>query len=132
MPTAISTFTNDVYEEDSYDEGDAAKLARIHIERSFAGALEGSSTAELLTAATPSGGAVYLALDHVRGALDGRRGSFVLRHTGTVSSDGAVTEASVVPGSGVGELDGLLATGRIEVDADGTHRLLLDYELPAR
>jgi hypothetical protein len=131
MPTATSTFTNESYEEQPYDEGAAAKLTRIHIKRKFTGDLKGCSTAELLTATTGSGAAVYLALDHVRARLAGREGSFVLRHTGTISSAGAVTEASVVEGSGTGELDGLSATGEIAVDADGTHRLLLDYELPA-
>jgi hypothetical protein len=132
MATAISTFTNEVYEEEPYDDGESAKLARVHVERVFTGALTGSSTAELLTATTPSGTAAYLAFDHVRGTLDGREGSFVLRHTGTVSKAGALTEASVVPGSATDALDGLAATGRIEVDDDGTHRLELDYELPAR
>lgn len=129
MATAICTFSNEVYEESTYDDGGAAKLGRIHIERRFSGALEGSSTAELLTATTPSGSAVYLALDHVRGSLDGREGSFVLRHTGTVSSAGAATEASVIPGSATGALQGLTGTGHIAVDDDGTHRLVLEYEL---
>lgn len=131
MARAVSTFTNEVYEEEPYDDGEGAKLARIHIERAFTGALTGSSTAELLTAMTPSGAAVYLALDHVRGTLDGLPGSFVLRHTGTVSDAGSLTEASVVPGSATDALDGLAATGRIEVDNNGSHRLILDYELPA-
>jgi hypothetical protein len=54
----------------------------------------------------------------------------VLEHHGTVSPAGAETAGSVVPDSGTGELIGLTGTARIAVDPDGTHRLLLDYELP--
>ena len=130
VKTATSTFTNERYDPETYDDRDGTSLGRIHISRRFDGDLEGESTAELLTATTAHGTAVYLALDRITGRLQGRRGSFVLQHRGTVSPDGAVTAGEIVPGSATGELQGLTGTARIAVE-DGEHRLLLEYDLGA-
>jgi hypothetical protein len=129
MDHARASFTNDVYEESSYGSADATELARVHIERSFSGDLEGSSTAELLSATTPSGSAGYVAHDSITGRLGGRQGSFVFQHGGTISNEGSHVAGLIVPGSGAGELEGLRGRGDISVDEDGTHHLALDYEL---
>jgi hypothetical protein len=126
---AESTFVNERFEAETYDDRDGTALGRIHIRRRFEGALEGEATAELLTATTENGSAVYVALDRITGRLDGREGSFVLHHRGTVSAARAVTAGAVVPDSGTGELSGLRGEATIAVDEDGTHRLTLDYEL---
>jgi Protein of unknown function (DUF3224) len=126
---AESTFVNEQFEAETYDDRDGTALGRIHITRRFEGALEGGATAELLTATTENGSAVYVALDRITGRLDGREGSFVVHHRGTVSAAGAVTDGAVVPDSGTGELRGLRGQATIAVDEDGTHRLTLDYEL---
>ena len=129
MKRAVSTFVNEQYDAETYDDRDGTALGRIHITRRFEGDLEGEGTAELLTATTGSGSAVYVALDRITGRLDGREGSFVLHHRGTVSAAGAVTDGAIVPESGTGELSGLRGQGTITVDEDGTHRLTLEYEL---
>ncbi len=129
LPRAVATFTNETYEEESYDDREGTVLGRVHITRRFSGDLEGTSTAELLTARTEDGSAAYVALDHVEGRLGGRAGSFVLSHYGTVSSAGAETAGSVVPGSGTRELSGLRGDASISVDEDGTHALTMEYEL---
>lgn len=129
MPRAVAIFTNERYDEEPYDEGEGANLSRIHITRKFEGDLDGTSTAELLTAQTPDGSAAYLGLDRIKGRLEGREGTFVLQHGGTVSSEGPSTWGSVLPGSGTGELRTLQGESTISVDEDGTHRLTLEYEL---
>ena len=35
----------------------------------------------------------------------------------------------IVPSSGTGELTGIAGNGRLTVDADGTHRLMLEYQI---
>ena len=130
MPSAVATFVNDSYEAEPYEQGEGAEFARVHITRTFSGELEGTARAELLTVTTPAGSAAYVALDAIDARLAGRTGSFVLEHHGTVSPAGADTAGSIVPDSATGQLEGLQGTARIDVDADGTHRLLLDYELP--
>ena len=129
MTHAVATFNNDTYDDQPYDERDGTALGRVRITRSFAGELEGQSTAELLTASTADGSAAYVGLDRISGRLNGREGSFVLMHYGTVSPAGATTAGSVVPGSGTGELAGLRGEGRIAVTEDGTHELTLEYEV---
>jgi hypothetical protein len=125
---AVSTFVNHRHDAETYDDREGAVLGRIHIERSFQGDLEGEGTAELLTATAESGTAVYLALDRIRGRLDGREGSFVLHHRGVLSAGRAEIDGAIVPGSGTGELKGITGQGAITVDRDGTHRLTLEYE----
>jgi hypothetical protein len=131
---AASTLVNDRHDAETYDDRDGVSLGRIHIARTLRGDLEGTATAELLTAMTASGSAVYVAFDRIEGTLDGRRGSFVLHHRGIARPDGSfVNDGFVVADSATGELAGLRGTVRIVVAADGTHHLTLDYELePAK
>src|SRR5439155_26644472 len=128
VPRANATFVNATYDEEAYDDRDGVVLGRIRITRTFAGELEGESSAELLTARMETGSATYVALDRVAGRLGGRSGSFVLAHHGTVSGAGAETAASVVPDSATAELKGLRGRGSISVAEDGTHTLTLEYE----
>jgi hypothetical protein len=125
----VSTFVNHRHDAETYDDREGATLGRVHIERRFEGDLEGEATAELLTATAENGAAVYLALDRISGRLEGREGSFVLQHRGVLSADGAEIDGAIVPGSGTGELKGIIGKGAITVDEDGTHRLTLEYEL---
>ena len=52
----------------------------------------------------------------------------MLHHDATSCSGATTTIATVVPGSGTGELEGL--TGRMEIQrhADGSHSHLLEYD----
>jgi hypothetical protein len=127
---AVSTFVNDRHDAETYDDRDGVALGRIHIARTIRGDLEGTATAELLTATTASGSAVYMALDRIEGTLHGRRGSFVLHHRGIAGPDGSfANDGFVVADSATGELAGLRGTATIIVAEDGTHHLTLDYEL---
>ena len=66
------------------------------------------------------GSAGYVAIERVSGALHGRKGSFVLQHSGTMTRGAAELVISVVPDSGTGELAGI--TGRMVITiADGKH-----------
>ena len=129
MTRADATFVNDRHEAQTYDDRHGTALGRIHITRRFEGDLEGSATAALLTATTESGAAVYVALDRFEGSLHGREGSFVIHHRGTLSAEGAVVDGGVVPGSGTGELRGIRGSVTIVVAENGSHQLVLDYEL---
>ena len=131
MPRAVASFTNETHEEETYDDRDGTALGRTHITRRFEGDLEGRSTAELLTARTEDGSAAHVAFDRISGGLEGREGSFVLEHHGTVSAAGASVAGMVVPGSATGELRGLSGEGQIAVDEEGNHELILEYELGA-
>jgi hypothetical protein len=47
----------------------------------------------------------------------------------TTGSDRAGEYFAIVPSSGTGQLAGISGTGGLTIDADGTHRIWLDYEV---
>jgi hypothetical protein len=110
-------------------DAETAKLGRISLTKQFHGELEATSTGEMLYAgdATTSGG--YVALERVTGTLAGRKGSFVLQHSGTMSRGHQHLTITVVPDSGTGELQGL--TGQMEItQKEGKHSYDFNYTLP--
>jgi hypothetical protein len=123
MPQTITaTFEITGWDETRYDEpAEGPPLARATVRKRFSGPLEGTSVAELLTAGKEG----YLASERVDGALDGRRGTFVLQHGGI---DGGVVFGHVVPESGTGELRGLRGEAVFAHDGDGA-RVTLTYSL---
>lgn len=106
-----------------------ATMGRLSINKQFHGDLEATSIGEMLSAGTATkGSAGYVAMERVTGTLHGKRGSFVLQHSGTMNRGAPALLVSVVPESGTGELAGLSGTLNILV-ADGKHGYTFDYSL---
>lgn len=105
-------------------------LGRMSIDKTFSGDLQGTSTGEMLMAQTPvKGSAGYVAVERVNASLQGRTGSFVLQHTGTMNRGVPSLSVSIVPDSGTGELVGI--SGSLSIDiVEGKHLYALDYVLP--
>ena len=129
---ATASFDVTGWEPTPYDEGvDGPQLSRVKVRKTFRGDLVGESTAELLMCVNDpkdlAAGAGYVVSERVIGSLAGRQGSFVLQHWG-VSGGGKPPTASghVVPGSGTGQLAGLV--GSISQDGEKKHTLVLDYD----
>jgi hypothetical protein len=109
--------------------GEAA-LGRMSIDKHFHGDLEGPSRGQMLTAGTEvKGSAVYVAVEKVTAALHGRRGTFILHHTGIMNRGSAELMVSVVPDSGTGDLTGIAGHMQIKI-ADGKHLYEFDYTTP--
>jgi hypothetical protein len=112
-----------------YDTGPGATLGRMALAKTFAGDLEAASAAQMLSAMTEvKGSAAYVAIERVSGTLHGRRGTFVLQHSGTMTRGAPSLTVSVVPDSGTGELRGIAGTMKIDI-VEGKHSYLLDYTL---
>ncbi|HEX6104450.1 MAG TPA: DUF3224 domain-containing protein [Gemmatimonadales bacterium] len=112
-------------------EGADSALGRMTLEKEFHGDLQASARGQMLTAMTPvEGSAGYVAIERVEGTLDGRAGSFILQHSGTMDRDQPELTITVVPDSGTGELEGLTGRMTIEIE-DGKHSYELEYTLPA-
>ena len=111
------------------DNPAAPLLARLLLDKQFHGELEATSKGQMLSAGTATkGSAGYVAIEQVEGALQGRRGSFVLQHNGVMTrGDGKLTVA-VVPDSGTGDLVGLAGTMTIRIES-GKHYYGVDYTL---
>ena len=115
----------------SLADGDAPdSLGRKGLDKQFHGDLEASSKGEMLFASTATpGSAGYVAIELVTGTLQGKRGSFALQHSGTMTRGTPQLSVTVVPDSGTDELTGL--SGRMDIQiADGKHSYTFDYSLP--
>jgi|SRR5688572_21351788 hypothetical protein len=98
-----------------------AMLGRMLLTKKFSGDLSGSARGQMLSAVTPiKGSAGYVAIDHVTAELDGRKGSFLLQHSGAMNRGVPTLSIMVVPDSGTGELAGLSGTLSINI-IDGQH-----------
>jgi hypothetical protein len=106
-------------------------VSRFDFTKRFDGELAGTGAGLMLSAGElGTGSAGYVAIETVRGRLDGRDGGLALQQLGTMSRGEATLHYQVVPGSGTGELAGITGTLHLTVDDDGTHRYELAYELP--
>lgn len=104
-------------------------LGRMTIDKRFHGALDATSSGQMLAAGTAvQGSAGYVALERVTGTLDGRSGTFVLQHSGTMSRGASQLAISVVPDSGTDQLLGLAGSMTIVI-AGGQHSYEFDYTL---
>ncbi|GGX35352.1 DUF3224 domain-containing protein [Undibacterium squillarum] len=108
----------------------SAALGRRTILKQFHGELDAASLGEMLSVHTAvKGSAAYVALERVSGTLSGKRGSFVLMHTGLMDKGQSSLTVQVVPDSATEELQGLSGTMQIEI-REGKHFYVFDYQLP--
>ena len=70
----------------------------------------------------------YVGIERVTGSVNGRKGSFILQHNGTMNRGEPSLVITVVPDSGTDQLEGIKGTMKIDVDA-GKHSYALDYVL---
>lgn len=132
---AESTFAVTAFEPTDYTSpiSTGSPVGFAFMDKQFDGALLGRARTQFTSAFDPQTGVgTYVAMESFEGTLDGRRGAFNLAHSATTTgSDRLHPLVVIVPGSGTDDLAGLTGTGEIVIDADGTHRLTLDYELDA-
>lgn len=113
----------------SDDKSSSPAIARLLLDKQFHGDLEGTSKGQMLAAGTAvEGSAGYVAMEQVSGTLQGRRGTFVLQHGGTINRGAAQLSVSVVPDSGTDQLAGL--TGKMDIKIDeGKHFYTFEYAI---
>jgi hypothetical protein len=111
----------------SADDTAGGPFSRLFLDKQFHGSLEATSKGQMLGAETTvEGSGAYVALELVVGTIDGRRGSFILQHNGTMSKGAPTMIVSVVPDSGTDQLTGLAGTMTIII-AGGKHSYELEY-----
>lgn len=109
---------------------DAPGLARLSIDKTYSGDLQGTSKGEMLANGGTEGYGVYTAIEVVTATLGGRSGTFALHHYGVMDGGAPTLSGSIVPGSGTGALAGISGTFTIILEGGG-HGYTLDYTLPA-
>ena len=128
---ATGTFEVKVAPQPADEQAQAAGIARMSLDKEWQGGLTGVSKGEMLSTGSGSKGSSggYVALEQFTGTLDGRSGSFVMQHNGTMTRGTPQLTISVVPDSGTGQLVGIAGKLSITI-ADGKHSYDFEYRLP--
>lgn len=128
MAKAHGSFELASWAEDTYqDLGGGAKLTRASVTQTFTGAVEGDGSVEWLMAYRTDGTAHFVGLQHLRGRIGDRHGTFVLETTGDFDGTQAVWEGSVVPGTATDDLEGLSARATFGAPHGSKADFELDY-----
>ncbi len=131
MPShATGTFQVKLTPQGEGDTAEGSTLGRMTIAKQFHGDLDGTSKGEMLTAGTDvKNSAGYVAIERITGTLQGRTGTFVFQHSGTLTRGAPTQSITVVPDSGTGQLAGISGKMTITI-ADGKHSYDFEYTLP--
>lgn len=109
---------------------EGSSIGRMSIDKTISGDLVATTKGQMLSAMTEvKGSAGYVAIEKVEGELKGKKGTFVLQHTGTMNRGSPSLSVTVVPDSGTGELVGLAGQFNIIIAA-GKHTYEFVYTLP--
>ncbi len=129
MMRATGTFKVKLTPQPADAHADGKPLGRLTIDKEFQGDLTATSVGQMLSAMTAvKGSAGYVALERVTGTLDGRSGTFVLQHSGTMNRGAESLSLGVVPDSGTDGLEGLHGSMQIIIEG-GVHSYVFDYEV---
>ena len=100
---------------------------RLLIAKQIHGDLEATSKGQMLGSRGPvEGSGGYVAMELVTGKLNGKSGSFVLQHKGTMKKGTFMIDVTVVPDSGTDQLAGLAGSMTIVIDGS-KHSYSFDY-----
>jgi Protein of unknown function (DUF3224) len=129
---AKGTFEVKITQQTPDGKFEDATMGRMTGEKQFHGDFEATSKVQMLTAMTEvKGSAGYVAMERVTGTLNGRSGSFVLQHSGTMTRGVQQLSVTVVPDSGTGQLVGI--TGKMDIIINaGKHSYDFEYTLPTK
>lgn len=131
MTISKGTFEVQVTPEPPIDAVDGVSIGRVTVQKQIRGGLEATTVVHMLGVRTPIDGmGGYVAIERVTGTLEGKRGTFVLQHGGTMAGGKPTLHVTVVPGSGTGELVGLRGNFEITIEA-GKHFYAFDWSIDA-
>jgi hypothetical protein len=129
MPVITGEFTVVMQPESMSEVAADSGIGRMSLNKHYQGALQAEGKGEMLAYMDRAlGSGVYVAVERVTGALEGRSGSFLLHHTGIMTRGAPGLTVGVVPDSGSGELTGLRGSLNIRIEG-GKHYYDFDYTL---
>jgi hypothetical protein len=129
MRTARGSFEVEITPDSVDDHAHGTTLGSMAVHKRFHGDLNASGQGRMLTGLTSvKSSAGYVLIERVRGALNGRTGTFLLQHAGVVNRGTPRLTIEVLPDSGTGELVGI--AGRMTITViEGQHSYELEYTL---
>ena len=114
------------------DDSAGGPFSRLFLDKKFHGELSGTSKGQMMAAGTGvEGSGAYVALEQVTGTLNGKKGSFILQHKGTMRKGVYELSVTVVPDSGTDDLVGLAGAMKIIIEG-GKHSYELEYKLAGK
>ena len=126
--TARGTFDVKVTQQPQ-DDSAGGPFGRLFLDKQFHGDLQGASKGQMLAAGTAvEGSGAYVAFELITGALNGKRGSFILQHKGTMRKGVYTMSVTAVPDSGTDELAGIAGAMTIIIEG-GKHSYEFEYTL---
>lgn len=127
--TQHATGTFEVKMTPADDKSEDKSLGRMTIAKDWHGDLEGTSVGQMLTGGdVTKGSAGYVAIEKFTGTLNGRKGSFILQHSATMTRGAGQLTITVVPDSGTDQLKGISGKLGIKIE-NGKHSYEFDYSL---
>jgi hypothetical protein len=124
---ATSPFVLDNFNPQEGVTVDGVTIGGVKIAKTFSGDVVGTGAVEMMAVHTASGPAVYVAIERVTASVKGRTGTFVFQHVGDATVTPRTLALTIVPGSGTGELKGIVGKGDIKIEGKA-HTLILDYD----
>src|SRR5262245_23622592 len=126
--TARGTFEVKVTQQPQ-DDSAGGPFGRLFLDKQFHGDLKAASKGQMLAAGTAvEGSGAYVALELVTGALNGKRGRFILQHKGSMRKGVYVVSVTVVRDSGTDELAGIAGAMTIIIEG-AKHSYEFEYTL---
>ncbi|WP_327392693.1 MULTISPECIES: DUF3224 domain-containing protein [unclassified Streptomyces] len=131
--TVTGSFTVGSWDErEVTDAARSPRLAHAAVVNTFTGGIEARDTAcEYALVYVGETRGVFSGMEVLTGSVEGREGSFALRHSGSFDDSGTIScTFEVVPGSATGDLAGLAGTGSYETrPGDQSVPVTFTYEL---
>lgn len=111
------------------DKSEDKTMGRMTISKQWHGDLEGTSTGQMLSGGdVAKGSAGYVAMEKFSGTLKGRKGTFILQHSATMTKGEGQLTITVVPDSGTDGLAGISGKLNIKIE-NGKHSYDFEYSL---
>jgi hypothetical protein len=111
------------------DKSDDKTMGRMTVDKQWHGDLEGTSKGQMLSGGDVStGSAGYVAIEKFNGTVKGRKGTFILQHSATMTKGEGQLTIMVVPDSGTDELSGISGKLNIKIE-NGKHFYDFEYSL---
>jgi len=127
--TQHATGTFEVKMMPADDKSEDKSMGRMTIEKEWHGDLEGTSVGQMLTGGdVTKGSAGYVAIEKFTGTVNGRKGSFILQHSATMTRGVGQLTITVVPDSGTDQVKGISGKLIIKIEG-GKHYYDFEYSL---
>lgn len=115
--------------EETYTDRNPGRLTRAGGSQEFSGGIDGVGRIEWLMCYRGDRTAEFVGLQEIEGAVDGRRGSFVLTSVGSHDGVHSTGTWTVVSGTGKGDLAGIVGNGRWKAGPGPRATFELTYEV---